>query len=254
LERGLVMEAAREIRHTSSLYMRCQELFTAYPLAAGAVADDSVIQSMVLVLGDGDETRYFVLSHNRSAEGSWYSLCPWPTGPAVPIEADAGLPIPGIFECALTCGVPIPKDGSLLGWRCGDVIAALIAVYTGYTPESPEPCWSVMPLAGVPEAQWPPFTGEPLIGEPFWELVRAGEIVSLGDLIARSPDTVFWAAADEIPGSGCCVVARDIASPSGYTLRKGCYVYYTALQAHREIPSLAEFLADSSKVDLTARF
>jgi hypothetical protein len=111
-----------------------------------------------------------------------------------------------------------------------------------------------MPLAGVPEAQWPPFTGEPLIGDSFWELLDAGKIVAVGDLVARTPDTVFWVDTDAILGSGCCVVARDVESPEGYTLRSGCYIYYKVLRAGSPVPPLQVLLSETGKTDLAARF
>ena len=76
---------------------------------------------------------------------------------------------------ALTSGVPLPQDGSLFGWTHGGAVTALVAVYTQYTPTSPVPVWTIMPLAGVPEPQWPPFTDERLFGPWFWEHFRIRE-------------------------------------------------------------------------------
>lgn len=237
---------------TNTLYEACHELFDNYPPAVTAVDCGETIRSMVLMLQDSDAARFFVLSHFQGGGGPFYSLCPWPSGSIVEIETDGAAP-DGVVH-AVTLGVPIPRDGSLFGWACGETITALVTVYAEYTPEFPEPSWTVMPLAGSPEAQWPPFTGERLLGHWFWEHYRAGSVVPLSRLVAGTPDTVFWADTKAILGSDCCVVARDIRSPQGSTLPRGRYVYFQALRAGNPVPSLKELLADTSKIDLTPRF
>ncbi len=239
---------------TRSLYETCQELFAEYPLAVSVGTCSRTVHSMVLMLRDQDDVRFFVLSQDCGAGKPCYSLRPWHAGGIVDIEADRGDAVPDISANAVTSGVPIPQDGSLFGWKSGDAVNALIAVYAEYTPVCPEPSWSLMLLVGIPEAQWPPFTGEHLFGHWFWEHYRAGSIVSLGGLIAGTPDTVFWADTEAILGSGCCVVARDIKSPEGYTLQHGRYVYDQALQAGTPVPSLDTLLNDYGKTDLASRF
>jgi hypothetical protein len=49
---------------TTSLYEACQELFANYPLAVRAVNHSDTIGSMVLMLRDDDEIKFFVLSHD----------------------------------------------------------------------------------------------------------------------------------------------------------------------------------------------
>jgi hypothetical protein len=212
---------------------------------------------MVLMLHSGDDVGFFVLSRDYSEGMPVYSLRPWHANGIVDIEADDGgaiRTVPDILVNAVTRGVPIPRHGSMFGWRCGNPVTALVAVYAKYTPSCPEPCWTVMPLVGIPEAQWPPFTGECLLGHWFWEHYRAGSIVSLGGLIAETPDTVFWADTEAILGWDCCAVAHDVSSREGFTLRRGRYVYYQALRAGKPVPSLSVLLSDICKTDLAPRF
>jgi hypothetical protein len=212
---------------------------------------------MVLMLHDGDESDdidFFMLSHNVGEGRSFYSLCRWPSDSCVKIGTDSGVPLSSRFVNALRRGVPLPRNGSLFGWKHRDVVTALVAIYTEYAPESPEPSWSVMPLEGAPEAQWPPFTGEPLLGDWFWELYRTHQLVSVDGLIAGTQDTVFWVGTEAIIGSDCCVVARDVRSPEGYTLQSGRYVYYHTLRTGVPVPSLQVLLADKNKIDLAPRF
>lgn len=239
---------------TRSLYEACRELFIRYPLAARADNRNWAIHSMVLMLQERNDVRFFVVSQDCDTGRPRYSCHPWHGGCAADIEADNGDAVPQMFVKAVGNGIPIPQDGSLLGWRYGDVVTALIAVYADPTPEHPEPCWSVMPFAGIPETQWPPFASEHLFGQWFWEHYWAGNIVSLGALIARIPDTVFWVDTEAILGSGCCVVSRDIKSPGGYTLRRGRYVYHQVLRAGGPVPSLDVLLDDNGKIDLASRF
>jgi hypothetical protein len=240
--------------HTTSLAEACYTLFARYPPAVRTATASGSVRSMLLVLSDGDGTRFFVLTHDRRDGRSLYSLRQRGTRETVEIAADADATMPDVAVNVVTRGVPIPRDGSLFGWRCGDAVTALIPVYTKSTPTSPDPFCAVMPRAGVPEVQWPPFTEERLPGHWFWEHYWGRRIVSVGSLLAETPATVFWANTKATLGTNCCLVAQDLESSEGYTLRRGIYVYYEELRAGTPVPSLTVLLADTSKVDLAARF
>jgi hypothetical protein len=239
---------------TSSLYEACQQLFVGYPLAARTVNRIGPVSSMVLMLQDGGDGGFFVLTRDHAEGQPFYSLSPWRSPGSVDINLAADSAVPDLFANAIAHGVPIPRHGSLFGWDDGGAITALIAVYAKYTLESPAPTWATMPLTGIPEAQWPPFTDERLFGQWFWERYRARNIVALGGLIAGTPDTVFWADTKATLGSDCCIVARDIRSTDGHTLSRGRYVYYQALRAGKPVPSLRVLLAGADKIDLAPRF
>jgi hypothetical protein len=239
---------------TSSLAEACYALFANYPPAVRTATASGSIRSMLLMLSDGDGATFFVLTHDRRDGRSLYLLRQRGTSEAVEIESDGDAAVPDVALNVVTHGVPMPRDGSLFGWRCGDAVAALIPVYTTSTPTSPDPFCAVMPRAGVPEAQWPPFTEVRFPGPWFWEHYRARRIVSVGGLIAETPATVFWANTKASLGTQCCVVAHDIGSDKDYTLRRGIYVYYKALQTGMPVPSLTVLLADSGKIDLAPRF
>jgi len=239
---------------TSSLYEACHDLSTSYPLAAKAVNRSGTVSSMVLMLEDGDGAGFFVLSSDCREAAPSYSVWPWPAGDIVDIDAEDSAVVPHAIVNAVTRGVPIPRDGSLFGWTCGEVVVALIVIYAEYTPAHPEPGWAVMPLVGTPEAQWPTFTGQRLFGHWSWEQYRRGSIISLDDLIAVTPATAYWVNTKAILGSDCCAVAHDISAPGGYVLRRGCYAYYESLQAGRLVPSLEALLAAPDKIDLAPRF
>jgi hypothetical protein len=238
---------------TNSLYEVCQELFAGYPIAVESVDDSGASRSMILMLRDGDEARFFVLSTESSQARTSFSVFPWRSDGLVNIEPDGGI-VPDVVAHALMRGIPIPRDGSLFGWVSRESVTALIGVNTRYTPAAPVPSWAVMPRASLREVDWPPFASEHLFGTWFWEYYRAGEIVWLDGLIAETTGLVLWVNTTAILGSDCCVVARDIKKPGGYTLRHGCYVDCEALRAAQPVPSLARLLADPDKIDLGPLF
>ena len=237
------------------LFEACHEHFTGYPLAAEASDQGGrLARSMVLMLKDGDDARFFVLGQESREDRLCYSLRPWGAAAVAEIADDDRAAIPDVVVNAVIHGVPIPQDGSLFGWMSGDAVTALVVTYGRYTPVSPEPSWAVMPLAGIPEKRWPPFAGEHFFGHWFWEHYWAGSVILLDGLIAGTPETVYWVDTKAVLGSDSCAVARDITSPAGPTLRHGCYVYYEALRAGKRVPPLTALLADTGKIDLAARF
>jgi hypothetical protein len=207
---------------------------------------------MVLMLQDGGSASFFVLTHDGGDNRPFYSLSPWLTRIVANVEADADVQ-PDWVTTVVTNGVPLPRHGSLFGWKHQGTVTSLIAVYAEFTPMCPEPVWTVMPLAGIPEARWPGFTGEPLLGSWFWDHYRAGDVVSLSNLIAETANTVFWVETEALLGWNSCAVARDVRSDS-YVLPRGCYVYHESLRSGVPVPSLDVLLSDPGKTDLAPRF
>lgn len=236
-----------------TLFNTCAEKFASYPRAVRVVDCRGILRTMILLLRDRHKVRFFVLSCDSSEGTPFYSLTSWhPDGEIVDIDA-ATDSVPEDMERAVTSGVPLPRHGSLLGWKHDDAVTALITVSAKYTPEFPEPSWSVMPRADVPEEQWPPFTSERWPGQWLWEHYRAGRVVPAGDLVAGIPGAVFWVDTQAALGWDSCVVARDLGSGGAYVLRCGRYVYYEALREGRVVPPLADLLAGPDKVDLAPR-
>jgi hypothetical protein len=239
---------------TTSLSEACHELFARYPLAARPPDCGGTVRTMLLMLRDSDGAKFFVLSHERRQDKNTYSLRAQRTTNVVNIDASRSATVPKVVVDAVMHGVPIPRDGSLFGWRCGNAVTALIPIYTMFTPQSPEPFLAVMPRANIPETDWPPFTNDGNFGQWFWEHCWAGRIISVHSLIAGASSTVFWANTQAIFGSNCCLVAHDVSSADGYKLPQGAYVYYRVLQAGKTIPPLDVLLAVSGKTDLALRF
>ena len=137
--------ARSRLRTVRSAYDRCAELFAAYPLAVQCADWAGTLHSMVLIVRDGDDADFFTLARDDSEGKPFYSLVPWrPDGPRVYIDAD-GSAVSGAAAIALSQGIPLPRHGSLFGWLARNQVTALVAVYTKYSPEYPEPSWAVMP-------------------------------------------------------------------------------------------------------------
>jgi hypothetical protein len=209
---------------------------------------------MVLTVREGDDIRFFVLAQSCGAGPPLFSVSPWPAGDIVDIDADGRTAVPDVLASAVTRGVPLPRHGSVFGWTGADVITSIVVIYTDPAPERPLPRWTVMPLAGIVENEWPPFTGRHFFGSWFWEHYDSGSLVLLDGVIAEHPGTVFWVSTHSVLGADCCAVARDIKNPQGRILRRGRYVYSEILRSREPVPSLTALLADTSKTDLTPRF
>jgi hypothetical protein len=237
--------------NSDDAYRRCQALFAEYPLAARLTETTGSEKSMVLMVADSDNAKFFILT--QEGEDCSFSLFPWREPGMTLIRPGRGSL--AAEDCrVLTRGIPIPRHGSLFGWVSGMSITALISAYTRYTPQTPVPSWAVMPSIDGDRGEWPPFTSRKLLGRWFWEYVRSGIIRDLQSIIALVPETVFWVDTTELIGSGCCVVARDVPATSGQILRKGRYVYYQAVISGAPVPSLDALLRDSSRTDLASRF
>jgi hypothetical protein len=241
--------------HAEALYQMCQNLFARYPLAVQTASGSDASRSMVLILRNGIEARFFVLSHDIEEDSSSiYLLRPWRAHGVTDIAEDDTADVPEVVANAITRGVPIPRHGSLFGWRHRDSVTALVAIYTDYEPEYPVPSWAVMPRAGIPETQWPPFTGELIFDRWFWGYYDTGSIVSLSGLVAATHDTVFWADTKAMLGWDSCIITDDIRSEHGYTLSRGGYIYYRALRDGAPAPTPDILLAARRKADLAPRF
>jgi hypothetical protein len=250
-----VAEHARAIAPPDSMYMACRKLFADYPLAVRSENCSETVRSMVLMQREKvNSAKFFVLMHDCSRGTPFYSLYQWPASGVEEFDAEGSAVAPEAVMNVVSRAVPIPRHGSMFGWREEDIVTALIVFYADNKPPFLEPSWTVMPLAGIVEARWPAFTDQSLFGPWFWEHSRAGRIVCLANLIARTSDTVFWVSTEAFMGSDCCAVARDIPSPEGYRLRRGCYVYFEVLRAGGPVPSLRVLLSGSDKIDLAPRF
>jgi hypothetical protein len=184
------------------VYLACRYLFNEYPLSVSAFDHVPSLHTMVLMLRDGEDVRFFALMRIRGNGRTDYTLSAWRAQGAVEIAADGG-EVPEAVANVIEQGIPIPRDGLLFGWAYQEIVTALIMVYASYRPDSPLPAWSVMPLLGTPESQWPPFSIERYFGRWFWKDYQAGNIVQFGQPRGRLP-------AGHLPGARLGLLRRGI--------------------------------------------
>lgn len=223
---------------SSPLYEASTALLADYPLAVRG-------GQIVLAIPDGDTIRPFILG--SGSDGACL-IRRWAAPGSALIEADSA-DTPDWAAEAVTRGIPLPADGSLLGWLQDGTVTAVIPFYAH---GDGLPSWSLMPEADA--AQWPPFAGERIIGPWLWEHYHAGRLIDLGPVIAASEDVVFWVDTTATLGSGCIAVARYIGFPYGNVLPPGRYAYLETLRSGMPVPSLSDLLADEKRVDLGPRF
>ncbi|MGH3193479.1 MAG: hypothetical protein ACRDOL_40740 [Streptosporangiaceae bacterium] len=228
-------------------YQQCRGLFSAYP---EAVSSDGP-GAMVLIVPGSPGPRFFVLGRLR---GRGYQLFPWDGDGETGIEPGT-VSIPQDYAAVLAGGVPVPREGSLYGWADGKSVTALIQMFTQAREDTPVPGFAVMPRAGTPEAQWPPFAAEPVFGAWFWDHRRAGRIISLAQTAARTRKQMYWSGM-QIPagGSGLIAIAARVTGPGRCRLEPGVYAYYQVLRRREPLPSLDVVLADPARLDIGPRF
>ena len=237
---------------TGTIHDTCGQLFADYPLAAEPVNPAGTIHSMALMWGADPEFFILVRRTDLAARPVFY-LRPWHTSEdPTKITEDSSWDLPEHLKIAVADGVPLPRNGALLGWAPARIITAVMVSHVEYSEDHPEPTWAAMPAADAPSEAWPPFTGEN-VGRRLWEELDAGAVVDLAPVVAGTPGTIFWAH----PGwefGGCVVVASDVAMPDGYTLPAARYVCAAALQAAADVPSLDALLDSPGLTDLAPRF
>lgn len=96
----------------TSLPEACSDLFAACPLAVRDDDHDGTVRSMVLMVRDGDEARFFTLTHD--SDDSRYWLRRWRSGDGAEIEADQGADHAVEFP-AWAESVTVPCGGCLPG-------------------------------------------------------------------------------------------------------------------------------------------
>lgn len=234
-------------------YERCLRLFAGYPLAVRPKDPGGSAVELVLMTADGKDPRFFLLIYD-SGDGRPYCLLNrLGTEDSIDIEPGQRSVPPG-YAAALTHGIPVPRDGSMFGWVSDGEITALITVDSR---DAPEPRFSTMPRAGIPETRWPPFTGAPCLGMWLWEHLTAGRMIDLAPAVAATWGQVFFCPA-RIPGAGAGVIAVKAAlspePPRGWILPSGVYAYHGALRSGARPESLSELLAGHGKTDLGPRF
>jgi hypothetical protein len=245
-------------------FAACLRLFRCYPLAVAPHCGDGWHRSIVLRHQTAEGTSCYILTQDPAEH---FTLKPWGTGDGALRQIRPGEQVTAAMHRVITEGMPVPRDGALLGWVSDRQAPVLLSVYHGQ-PDGPYesvasararvrgPQIRVLPMAGTEPRQWPPFTVTPLDDGSLWQYVERGEVVDVGPLVARSAGSTFWVPsqnqdrADE--GHGCVVVDRNLAADD-YWLGAGVYMDHWMLREGVPTPPASHLLGLPGATDLATR-
>ena len=141
-------------------FAACLRLFRQYPLAVRRHYAEHRYGSMVLMTRDAGKSRFFVLIMEWD---DLFVLRHWDRRDGARAEIGRDEPVSADVRQVIEAGVPVPRDGALLGWVTGHQVRAVLAAY-GRLPEpwddaSAVPGVLVMPHSGASRRsgrRWPP--------------------------------------------------------------------------------------------------
>jgi hypothetical protein len=248
-------------------FAACLRLFRSYPLAVSPWSADGQHRSIVLRHPGAEDSRvsgksgFFVLSQDTAEH---FVLRPWGCGESGqssgytyqkirPIE-----PVPAAVHQVIAEGMPVPRDGALLGWVSDRQAIVLLSVYHGQPggPLPGGPQIRVLPMVGSEPLRWPAFTVSPLDDGRLWEYLDRGELVDLAPVIAAAPDHGFWVPSQNTRRAsrahGCVVIRRSV-SANEFWLPAGVYMDHWMLREGVPAPPASHLLSLPGTTDLARR-
>jgi hypothetical protein len=242
-------------------FAACLRLFRSYPLAVcysgwhrSIVLRHRAFEHGAFEHGTFDGSGYYVLTQDPAEH---FTLRPWNPAEGGAQEIRPGAPVPAVSHRVITEGMPVPRDGALLGWVSDRQATVLLSVVHGQ-PAGPvsRPQVRVLPMAGSEPMRWPPFTASPLDDGRLWEYVERGELVDLAPVIARDAGGAFWVPSQNPgragQGHGCVVVRRNLQSDD-YWVPAGTYMDHWMLREGVPSPPAGHLLTLPGTTDLSGR-
>jgi len=245
-------------RPGDAAFAACLRLFRQYPLAVRRHYAEHRYGSMVLMTRDAGKRRFFVLIMEWD---DLFVLRHWDRRDGARVEIGRDEPVSADVHQVIEAGVPVPRDGALLGWVTGHQVRAVLAAY-GRLPEpwddaSAVPGVLVMPHSGSQPAEWPPLAAGPLDDGKMWEYVARGQLADLAPLVSRQAGRVFL-----VPGSGegregrdmrgTRVVVTERMSDDGFWLPAGVYADHWTLREGSPVLTARQLLSQPGVVDLAS--
>jgi hypothetical protein len=197
---------------------------------------------------------FYILSEDPAGH---FTLRPWNPADGECQEIRPGTPVPVISHRVITEGMPVPRDGALLGWVSDRQATALLSVYHGQPASVVRvPQVRVLTMVGSEPMRWPPFTASPLDDGRLWEYVERGEIVDLAPAVVHGTKGAFWVPSQNPgragQGHGCVVVTRYLQSEN-YWVPAGTYMDHWMLREGVPTPPAGHLLTLPGTTDLSRR-
>ena len=224
----------------------CARLFRGYPLAVSPHGPGGRSRSMVLVQRAAGPAVYHALSQGP---GNVFTIRPLSDPDGATREIHLGGQLPDDVHALLSCGVPVPRCGALLGWVVNRQVTALLAVRAGRGRPQGIPELRVMPLSGTAGLDWPPVATGLLHDARLWDYLELGQLVDVGPLLSRQAGGAFWVPSPNARNMAYIVVAGNLPTDE-YWLPAGVYVDHWWLREGIPSPSLGELRALPGAVDL----
>ena len=241
-------------RPSDAAFTACLELFGSYPLAIRRHYAERRYGS--LVLRERTAGRFYVLVMEWD---DLFVLRPWDRrdGARELIRPDQSAS--GDVRRVIESAVPVPRDGTLLGWLAGRQVQAVIAAHGRLTEPWEDPAAVpgvlVMPATGSRPADWPPFTSGPLDDGRLWESVKRGRLADLVPLVSRQPGLAYWVpAANQRAGrrGGARIVVTERLSTDEFWLPAAIYADHRTLREGTPRWTASQLLALPGVTDLAS--
>jgi hypothetical protein len=212
-----------------------------------------LFRAMVLRHRGFDGSGYHVLIQDPAGH---FTLRPWLPGEGERQEIRPGNPVPVTCHRVITEGMPVPRDGALLGWVSDRQATVLLSVFHGRPAGRPGvPQVRVLAQVGSEPMRWPPFTASPLDDGRFWEYVERGEIVDLAPVFARGSEASWIPSQNTVrarQGHGCVVVGHSLVTEE-FWVPSGIYMDHWMLREGVPTPPAAHLLTLPGAIDLCRR-
>jgi len=243
-------------RPSDAVFTACLRLFRGYPLAVRRHYAEHRYGSLVLRERAAGRARFYVLVMERN---DLFVLRPWDRRDGARVLIRPDQPASGDVRRVIESAVPVPRDGTLLGWLAGRQVQAVIAAYGRLTEPWDDPAavpgLLVMPATGSQPADWPPFTSGPLDDWRLWESVKRGLFADLVPLVSRQPGLVYWVpGANQRAGrrTGARIVVRERLSTGEFWLPAAIYADHWTLREGTPRWTASQLLALPGVTDLAS--
>lgn len=238
-------------------FAACLRLFRSYPLAVNF--SSGWHRSIVLRHRAFEGSGFFALTQDPAGH---FTLRPWDPADGECHEIRPGASVPLISHRVITEGLPVPRDGALLGWVSDRQTTVLLSAYHGGSapaacgPRVRMPQVRVLAQVGSEPIRWPPFTASPLDDGRFWEYAERGEIVDLAPVVVHGAEGAFWVPSQNparaSQGHGCVVVSRNLQSDD-YWVPEGIYMDHWMHREGVPTPSASHLLTLPGATGLSRR-
>jgi hypothetical protein len=247
-------------RSGAASFAACLRLFRSYPLAVNL--SSGWHRSIVLRHRAFEGSGFFVLTQDPAGN---FTLRPWDPADGECHEIRPGASVPASSHRVITEGLPVPRDGALLGWVSDRQTTVLLSVYHGgpaslgsqtRVPQVGVPQVRALAQVGSEPLRWPPFTVSPLDDGRFWEYAERGEIVDLAPVVVHGAEGAFWVPSQNparaSQGHGCVVVSRNLQSDD-YWVPEAVYMDHWMLREGVPTPPASHLLTLPGATGLSRR-